>query len=157
MASAGYFTPMHTNMFGVIAGSLGQVLATVGCGGLAGLSYANFSVMPSIKQDLSQKSWLRAQLSSPLMFAFVPCAFIFTSLELIDGMVLYGAAPALLGMGMLGTSVYLKALDLELPLWYSRQIFRLIVLSICGFLMLGYMTVRREWSVRERGQLLHSI
>ena len=142
---------MHTNTFSVMASTIAQCLVTVGCGGLAGLRYANFSVMPSLRQDLSQKSWFRTQLSGPYVYAFFPCACFFTSMTLIDGMALWGAAPGLIGMGILGTSVYLKALDLELPLWLGRQIFRLIVLGICGYLALGYWTIRREWNVRERG------
>ena len=54
LASCGYYTPWHTNAFSVAAGTLAQVLMVVGCGGLTGLRYANFSVLPSLTKQLGK-------------------------------------------------------------------------------------------------------
>ena len=72
-------------------------------------------------------------------------------------MVLWGVAPGVLGMGIIGTSIYFRSLELGVPLWFGRQLFRLIILGVFSNLMLGYCTMRRDMVVTERGQLLHNI
>jgi hypothetical protein len=79
----------------------------------------------------------------------IPSACIFVSLTLIDDMVLYGAAPALFGFGALATCTYMKALGMQIPLWYSRQLFRYLTVGVFSFLTIGYLTLRRDWSMNE--------
>ena len=157
MACSGYYTPLHTNTFSIIASTMAQATMMAGCGGLAGLRYANFCVMPSMRGQLDTKSWIREQMTGPAMFAILPFACIFTSLTMIDGMSLYALVPACLGYGLFGTSIYLKSLDLEMPLWMSKQLFRLIVLGIFGNLCLGYMILRRDWNMRDNRALHNNI
>ncbi len=54
MSCSGYYIPWHTNAFSVFAGTITQGIVVVGCGGLTGLSYANFSVMPSVTKKIDQ-------------------------------------------------------------------------------------------------------
>ena len=49
MASNGYYTPANTNTFSIIASTLAQATIMAGCGGLTGLRYANFFVLPSMR------------------------------------------------------------------------------------------------------------
>jgi len=72
-------------------------------------------------------------------------------------MVLYGAAPAVIGFGILGTCTFIQAKGLQLPLWFSKQLFRYLVLSIFSFLFLGYCTVKREMNMNETRQVLGNI
>lgn len=75
----------------------------------------------------------------------------------MDGMVLYGVAPALFGFGAMATSTYLKALGLQLPLWYSKQLFRYLVIGVFSLLTLGYLTLQRDWTMNETRQVLGNI
>ena len=82
-----------------------------GCGGLAGLRYANFSVMPSVSKQLTKEpgSLLSRFWTSGLTSTLIPFGCFFASLTLIDQMVLYGVAPALLGFGILATCTFIQA------------------------------------------------
>ena len=55
-------------------------------------------------------------------------------------MALYGIVPALFGMGALVTSTYMSAKALQVPLWYSKQVTRISVVSLFIYLILGYLT-----------------
>ena len=72
-------------------------------------------------------------------------------------MVLYGAAPSILGLGILGTSIYLRTAGLELPLWYSRKVFRYIVLAIFTLLFIGYLHLQRDMQMNEKRLVLGNI
>ena len=56
MAGCGLYTPGHTNSFSIIAMTLSQNLMIIGCGGLTGLSYAKYSVLPSASRTLKPAS-----------------------------------------------------------------------------------------------------
>ena len=74
---------------------------------------------------------------------------LFATLTLMDSMTYYGVVPALLGLGVLGTSAYLSAAGLAAPLWFSRKLFRYVVVSIFLYLLLGYLTVKRDLDMAE--------
>ena len=74
---------------------------------------------------------------------------LFATLTMMDSMTMYGVVPALLGLGSLGTSAYLSAQGLAAPLWFSKKLFRYIAVSIGLFLLLGYLTVRRDLEMAE--------
>ena len=155
-----YFTPGHTNAFSLAATTLAHGVAALGCGGLAGLSYARFSAMPSVS-----KATANAQMSKITSFisngtfagGFIPMAALFTSLSMIDDMHFYGVAPAILGMGIVANCIYLQAKRLQLPLWFAAKSFKYITIAIFGFLLLGYCTVKRQITVTERMQVLNNI
>lgn len=81
----------------------------------------------------------------------------FTSLTLVDSMTLYGAVPAVIGFGLLATCTYLQALGLQVPLWFSKQIYRYLILSIGVFLFMGYITLKRDMHMNEKRQVLGNI
>ena len=68
---------------------------------------------------------------------------------MMDSMTIYGVIPALLGLGVLGSSVYMSASGLAAPLWFSRKVFRYIAVSIFLYLLLGYLTVKRDLDMAE--------
>ena len=76
---------------------------------------------------------------------------------MIDDMMLFGVAPTLVGFGFLGTSIYLKAKDLEVPMWLCRQLFRLIILGFFCHLTLAYTTLTRERKMNESRLLMVNI
>ena len=59
MASSGYFTPGHTNSFSMIGSLLSQIVVVLGCGGLTGLRYAKFSVMPAVTKKMGEETVAR--------------------------------------------------------------------------------------------------
>ena len=79
------------------------------------------------------------------------------SLTLIDSMALYGIVPALLGIGSLVTSTYMKAQGLQIPLWYSRKVTRIAVLSLFIYLLLGYLTFQREVQMNDNRTVMRNI
>ena len=74
---------------------------------------------------------------------------LFATLTMMDSMTIYGVVPALLGLGILATSVYFSAAGLAAPLWFSKKLFRYIVVSIFIYLLLGYLTLRRDLDMAE--------
>ena len=109
MVSNGYFTPAHTNSFGMISSTIAQVLMVVGCGGLTGLRYVNFSVLPSVSKQMSQQSATHQWLTGAVTSCIFPFGCMIASLTMIDSMSLYGMIPALLGFGSLAICTYLRA------------------------------------------------
>ena len=110
MGASGLYSPGHTNSFSIIASTLVQGCMMIGCGGLTGLSYGKFSVLPSVSKNIktdsnSASAWLSGSSTS----LFIPYACAFASLTLMDSMILYGVAPAIFGFGVLGTSTFFKA------------------------------------------------
>ena len=74
---------------------------------------------------------------------------LFATLTMLDSMAIYAVVPGLLGLGILATSVYYSAAGLACPLWLSKKLFRYIVVSIFLYLLLGYLTVRRDFDMAE--------
>lgn len=113
MALNGYYTPGHSNAFSLLASTLTQALMVLGCGGLTGLRYVNFSVLPSVSKNMVKQTSIFSRVwNSNLTFSVLPLGFFLTSLTLVDSMTLYGAVPALVGFGLLATCTYLQALGL---------------------------------------------
>ena len=79
------------------------------------------------------------------------------SLTLIDQMALYGIVPALFGMGALVTSTYMSAKALQVPLWYSKQVTRISVVSLFIYLILGYLTFEREVKMNDNMAVMRNI
>lgn len=122
----------------------------LGCGGLTGLRYANFSVLPSVSKSIEKnESSMQAWLAGDAATIWIPMGCAFATLTLVDSMALYGAAPAMFGAGVLGTSAFMRAQGLEMPLWYGRKLFRYVTLTIFVMLTLGYLTVRRDMNLNE--------
>ena len=59
MAGSGYYTPGHTNSFSTIGSILSQFVVVLGCGGLTGLRYAKFSVMPAVTKKMGEETAAR--------------------------------------------------------------------------------------------------
>ena len=86
---------------------MAQTLMVFGCGGLTGLRFANYSVLPSVfKQMTGPTSWLGQFWEANLAYTLVPLASFFASITLIDSMNLYGVVPAFAGFAFLATCTY---------------------------------------------------
>ena len=59
MVNSGYYTPGHTNSFSTIGSILAQFAVALGCGGLTGLRYAKYSVMPAVTKKMGEESAAR--------------------------------------------------------------------------------------------------
>ena len=59
MVSTGFYTPGHTNSFSTIGSILAQFVMALACGGLTGLRYARFSVMPAVTKKMGEESAAR--------------------------------------------------------------------------------------------------
>lgn len=153
----GYCSPEHTNAFSEIASVMAQVCMVVGCGGLTGLSYAKFSAMPSVSKQISSTSKAWEFMTGSTFSCYIPFASLLVSLTLIDEMHLYGVVPAVLGLGSLMTSVYFRSQALQVPLWLSKKISRITIISIVVFLTLGYLTFMREVNLNDKRTVLHNI
>lgn len=141
-----FFTPAHTNTFNLYAGYLGQMLMTVGAGGIFGLSIMNYSVMPSVTKSLMKTPMTIIQkiACSQTVSLHAPWALTMASLTLMDSFNLFSVGPLILAYGLTVTSAYYKARRLELPLWFSRQLFRYSAVSILTLLLMGYCMLSRD-------------
>ena len=122
----------------------GSALA-VGAGALAGFSFMNFTVYPSIAKKM-------ITTANPFIDAagiLGPIGLLMGSLTLIDGFNAFGVIPAIMAYGIIWTRIFLKSKSLQIPLWFMRQYSRLTLASIFMTLLLGYCMVSREHQTSE--------
>ena len=93
----------------------GSALA-VGAGALAGFSFMNFTVYPSIAKKM-------ITTANPFIDAagiLGPIGLLMGSLTLIDGFNAFGVIPAIMAYGIIWTRIFLKSKSLQIPLWFMR-------------------------------------
>ena len=87
----------------------------------------------------------------------LPMGCFFTTLSMVDSMMLGGVTPAILGIGFIATSVFYTSQQLGMPLWLSRKIFRYITVTFMGLIFVGYVSMERDQQMNEKVRTMHNI
>ena len=130
----------------------GSTLA-IGTGALAGYSFLNFTIYPSIAKRMitTPNPYLEAATILATMGLFMG------SLTLFDGFNAFGVIPAIMAYGLVWTKIFMKSRSLQIPLWYMRQFSRFTLAAVFMTLLSGYCMVSREFQTSENRSVLANI